>query len=634
MGDFRKTTEIKSPPLPALRALLSLAIGVVVVAALAIAREVFIPITVAILLSFVLAPLVSLLTKIKVPRVVAVLAVAVLAIIFFTILGTVIASQFAGLARNLPRYAAQIETKITTLRQETIGRFPILERTLPAHILPIPDLKKVPEPQAADTAPAAPPPQREADPTAFATSIVLPILGPITETAIIGIVAMFILVQRNDLRDRIIRLCGTRDLHRTTIAMNEAASRLSHYFLAQLAVNTGFGFIIACGLAIIGVPSAILFGILAGILRYVPYVGVVVAAVLPAALAAASSPHWGMMWWTLALVGGVEFLTGQFVEPFVYGNTTGLSPLSIVVATIFWAWLWGPIGLVLATPLTLCLVVLGRYIEHLEFLDVLFGDQPALTPVENFYQRMLARDPDEALHQADILLKQMPLSDYYDEVAVNGLRLAAYDAERGVLHADDVERVRTSVLSLVEDLEDYDEWPPDSLQDPEDASHNSVQHILPAPIDADAPAQIVCVAGRGAFDETVAQIFVQLLRKRNVGAQLAPPGFGATRFQTAGVEGTPNIVCVIYLEIRNNLTAARAMVRRLHHQMPTAQIILGIWSSDNKEEDLLGEPSLDVIHPVRSLREGLDRSVDLIAQAQDGPQQIPEAAGVDKHLTV
>lgn len=625
MRDFGKITEIKPPQLPGVRGLLSLAVGVVVVTALAMAKEVFVPITLAILLSFILAPLVSAQTRIHIPRVPAVLASALCAVVFFAVIGSVIGAQFAGLAGDLPRYATQIETKIAALRQKTISRFPLLEKSWPAHLLP----------GTGEEKPAVPPTQsapasssesiQSTDPAHLAVSILLPALAPIAEAAIVGIVAIFILIQKNDLRDRIIRLFGTRDLHRTTVAMDEAARRLSHYFLAQLAVNTGFGLIVGCGLALIGIPSPGLFGILAGILRFVPYIGAIMAAVLPAALAAAASPHWAMMWWTLALVGGVEAVTGQFVEPFVYGNTTGLSPLSIVVAAIFWTWLWGPIGLVLATPLTLCLVVLGRYVEHFEFLDVLFGDQPALTPVENFYQRMLARDPDEALHQADILLKQMPLAAYYDDVAISGLRLAAYDAERGVLRADDVERLKQSILSLVEDLEDYDDQPPEiaaGLVSPPTAApvgpetSTEVQPHLAEPSATMVP--VICIPGRGAFDQVVGHIFVQLLKKRNIPARLEA-GFGATRYQNAE-PADPAILCVMYLEIRNNSTAARALVRRLVQREQNSKIVVGLWSGEDNERQLSNTSSMQSVHPVSSLQEALTQCAEQLSTGQVVPK--------------
>ena len=262
----------------------------------------------------------------------------------------------------------------------------------------------------------------EPDPTPMqlAERIITPIVDPLSTTVIVLIVTIFVLLQREDLRDRLIRLFGSSDLHRTTTAMNDAARRLSRYFLIQLGINATFGLIIGIGLFVIGVPSPLLWGTVGLLLRFVPYIGAPLAAVLPLALAGAVSPHWSMMLWTAGLFAATEAVMGQVVEPLLYGRSTGLSPFSVVVSATFWTWLWGPIGLILSTPLTLCLLVLGRHVERLEFLDVILGDRPALTPVESFYQRMLAGDPDEAHDQAEVLLRDRPLSSYYDEVALKG----------------------------------------------------------------------------------------------------------------------------------------------------------------------------------------------------------------------
>ena len=193
------------------------------------------------------------------------------------------------------------------------------------------------------------------------------------------------------------------------------------------------------------------------LLRFVPYIGAPLAAILPLALAAAVSPGWSMVLWTAGLYAVTEAIMGQAVEPLLYGHSTGLSPFSVVVSATFWTWLWGPIGLILSTPLTLCLVVLGRHVERLEFLDVILGDRPALTPVESFYQRMLAGDPDEARDQAEVLLRDRPLSSYYDEVALKGLQLAANDAARGVLTEAQLEKIKASMQELIDDLDEYDD---------------------------------------------------------------------------------------------------------------------------------------------------------------------------------
>ena len=318
------------------------------------------------------------------------------------------------------------------------------------------------------------------------------------------VVLIFILLQREDLRDRMIRLFGSSDLHRTTAAMDDAARRLSRFYLTQLALNAAFGVWTSAGLWIIGVPSPVLWGILTALLRFVPYVGSFIAALLPIGLAAAVDPGWSMMLWTAALFIVSEPFMGHVVEPLVYGKSTGLSPFSVVVSAIFWTWLWGPIGLLIATPLTLCLVVLGRHVERLEFFDVLLGDRPALSPAENFYQRMLAGDPDEALEHAEQLLKERSLSSYYDEVALKGLQLAANDAARDVLAPAQIERIKEAIKGLVHDLGSVpDAEPPKEEEEAEPVAAPLAEKALakeppveePAPVRGGAAREL---ARRGA----------------------------------------------------------------------------------------------------------------------------------------
>ncbi len=461
----RQPAQVTPPQTPELSSLLTLASVVVVVAALSLAREVLIPITLAILLSFVLAPIVAVLRRAHIPHVPSVIVAVIIGIAGLGALGGLIGVQVAGLAGDVPQYASTLETKIGNLRGATIGRLRAVTAELGTQIAADSKAPAAATPGEAATA-AGPKPMPvvvqapAADPLTVARTVLEPLLAPLESGIIIFIVAVFILMQKEDLRDRLIRLFGSGDLHKTTTAMDDAASRLSKYFLAQLAINATFGAVIGVGLYFIGVPSPILWGVLSAILRFVPYVGPVIAAALPAALAAAVSPNWTMVAWVIGLFAAVESVTGQVVEPLIYGHSTGLSPVAVVVAAIFWAWLWGPIGLILSTPLTLCLVVLGRYVDRLEFLEVLLGDRPALTPVENFYQRMLADDPDEALQQAELLLKERSLTTYYDEVALKGLQLAANDAERGVLSEEKMQRITRSVRSLVTDLADHDDRDP------------------------------------------------------------------------------------------------------------------------------------------------------------------------------
>ena len=474
-------TEIQPPGVPGLSGLLTLTVAVVVLAALYVGQDVFLPVVLAILLAFVLAPFVDVMRKWHMGRVPAVIIAVLVALGIILSLGAIIGFQVAGLASDIPRYQTTIESKIGSLREGTLGKLPALlkdfGRRFDKAVAEPPPEQQAPASPSAPAPPAAEPSgplpvevhEPEPTPVQMARDFLLPLLEPLATTGIVFVVLIFILMQREDLRDRMIRLFGSSDLHRTTAAMDDAARRLSRYFLTQLALNAAFGVVAAIGLWLIGVPSPILWGVFVALMRFVPYIGSFVAAIPPILLAASVDPGWSMALMTLALFLIGEPLMGHVVEPIVYGQSTGLSPFAVVISAIFWTWLWGPVGLLIATPLTLCLVVLGRHVERLEFLDVLLGDRPALTPAENLYQRMLAGDPDEALESAEVLLKERSLTSYYDEVALRGLQLAANDATRGVLTQRQLDQVRDVIRALVQDLgghEDVEPHPAETEDEP------------------------------------------------------------------------------------------------------------------------------------------------------------------------
>ena len=429
----------------------------------------FCPIVFAVLLAFVIAPFVDLMRRWHLGRIPSVIIAVVVALGIVLSLGGIIGLQMAGLASDLPRYQYTIRQKIASLREGTLGRIPELMKNMGRQIEQATKEAPPSEAKPAPTPPVTPEQrplpvevhERDATPLEVARSVLSPLLEPLATTGIVFVVLIFILLQREDLRDRMIRLFGSSDLHRTTAAMDDAARRLSRYFLMQLGLNAAFGVVIAAGLWLIGVPSPLLWGIFAALMRFVPYIGSFIAGAMPIALAAAVDPSgWSLALMTLALFLVAEPVMGHVIEPLVYGQSTGLSPFAVVMSAIFWTWLWGPVGLVLATPVTLCLVVLGRHVERLEFLDVLLGDRPALTPSENLYQRMLAGDPDEALESAEQLLKERSLTSYYDEVAMGALRLARSDAARGVLSGVQLERVTDVLKALVNDLSGHDDVEP------------------------------------------------------------------------------------------------------------------------------------------------------------------------------
>src|SRR5215213_7615684 len=468
---IKKAAAARSPEelLALLSAVSSAVLAFIIVATLYFGREIFVPVALAILLSFVLAPLVGLLQRLRLPRGLSVVIAVVAAFALIFALGSLLATQLTQLAGDLPRYQSTISEKIQSFRDTTAGRG-TLERASGM----LKDLSKELDkpndgskpsliPGAKSPAPLSPVPVevRQPDPGALESlrSLISPLLHPLATTGIIIIFVIFILLQREDLRNRLIRLAGSHDLQRTTAALDDAAARLSRLFLIQLLLNGSFGLVIGIGLWLIGVPSPILWGILAAVLRFVPYIGAAIAAAFPLALAVAVDPSWTMLLWTLALFLVVEPLVGHVVEPMVYGHSTGLSPVAVVASATFWTALWGPIGLVLATPLTVCLVVLGRHVERLEFLDVMFGDRPALSPPEIFYQRMLAGDPTEAAEKAEEFLKERSLASYYDEVALKGLQLARADAERGALDQERLLKIRDAVSEFASDLSDQENRP-------------------------------------------------------------------------------------------------------------------------------------------------------------------------------
>jgi predicted PurR-regulated permease PerM len=637
----RPTAPVAPLGLPGIEGLIALAVGVTLVAALYFARAVLVPITLAILLSFLVAPLADFLGRFRMGRVASVLLAVLISVSVIVMLGGVIANQMTDLAVGIPRYQAIIERKVEAAHNLTVGRLNRLvgaaSEALQRVTVEPPPVPREPSSTVHDAhqqGAALPVEVREPVPTPFelARRALSPAISPLETAFIVFVVMVVILLQRDDLRNRAIRLFGSRDLHRTTLVMDEAAQRLSRYFVSQLGVNAGVGLVIGAGLSVIGVPSPLLWGILAALLRLVPYVGIWIAAVLATALAAAVSPGWSMALWSLGLFLVVELLVGQVIEPLLYGHSTGLSPFSVVVAAIFWSWIWGPIGLILSTPLTLCLLVLGRHVRRLEFLDVLLGDQPALTPIETFYQRALAGDPDEALEQAEALLRERSLSAYYDEVVLKGLQLAADDVLRGRVTAPQLSRIEAATNDLVDGLDGFTDDEPVT-----DDAGSTLSPLAPTAVDEEehlatqraqaeqveraaalaeplanpsgavarggAGQRVLCIAGRGPLDPLATTILVQLLGKHRFDCR-ALPHEAASR---AGIEtldvGDVSIVCIFYLQIDGIPSHLRYMVKRLRQRLPQASIVVGLWpdgDTDHWSADL--QAALGADHYANSVR--------------------------------
>lgn len=557
-----------------------LAAAVVAVGALYLARDVLVPIVLAVLLAFVLAPLVGLFRRWRLGRSFSVIISVLLALGTVGLTGAVIGQQVASLAPDVPRYAEAIQHKAAALGKSSIGGLPgqigriasRFETTPPPR--PAPDLGR----QSSQPIPVEvhQPPE-----TAWETAqrLLSPVLGPLETCLIVLVVAIFVLLQREDLRDRVIRLFGSSDLHRTTSAIDEAAGRLSRYFLTQLLLNGLFGCVIALGLYWIGIPSPLLWGLLAAMLRFVPYVGAFLAALPPLMLAIGAEPGWSFAIMTALLFLTAEPIMGYVVEPMVYGHSTGLSPLAVIVAAIFWTWLWGPIGLILSTPITLCLVVLGRHVPQLEFIDVLFGDRPALTPAESFYQRMLAGDEDEVHDQAVQMLKDRSLSSYYDQVVVEGLKLALIDRRRGALSRSGLHLIIESTRDLVESLAGHDDVDPSNSEAAvEPVTRPLAERTLPErpppQVDAGSSVSVLILTGSGAADPVIGAMLAQLLEKHGQQVSIA-----AVTAAPASNDAAPATICLTGAQFRPSSPRWRSIEAEARRRWPSAKIARGLLAS-------------------------------------------------------
>jgi predicted PurR-regulated permease PerM len=635
--------QISRLPVPG-TALTTVLLAVVVVGALYFGREVLVPIALAVLMSFVLAPPVRRLQDWYVPRILAVILVVLVAFAAIFSLGGLMVSQVNQLAIDLPQYQSTLREKITSLRGAAAGTG-TLERASDV----LRDLSKEldkprgnmapPTPLSIDGSPSGKPipvEVKQPDPGALQTlvSLISPLVYPLATTGIVIIFVIFILLQRQDLRNRLVRLAGSGDLQRTTAAMDDAGQRLSRLFLTQLALNAGFGLVIGTGLWFIGVPSAPLWGMLAMILRFVPYIGAVISAIFPLVLAAAVGPGWTMVLWTAALFLIVEPIAGHVVEPLLYGHSTGLSPVAVIASATFWTWLWGPIGLVLATPLTICLVVLGRHVDRLKFLDVMFGDQPALTPPELVYQRMLAGDPVEAAEQAQKFLKERPLVAYYEEVLIGGLKLAHADAKRGLLDDERLQRIRDATAEIVDDLSAHEDSlesiPELILDDDKQAPLRQITEAekLPALSSQELPARwqtakpVLCIPGLDQLDEAMALILAQLIERQGIGVR--PESADALSMSRIFSLNTKDVTLVCLCYVANPTSAqVRYAIRRLRRKAPEAFILVSvIGGADNASgsEELRACQADDV-------RQSLSETIDQIKNLARGVKGANDPSG-------
>jgi predicted PurR-regulated permease PerM len=342
----------------------------------------------------------------------------------------------------------------------------------------------------------------ESQPLEIIQTVVGPLLAPLATAGLVIIFVIFILLEQEDLRDRFIKLAGAGDLQKSTQALNDAAARVSRYLLMQLMVNMTYGIPIGIALYFIGVPNAVLWGLLAAVLRFVPYLGPFLAASFPIALAFAVDPGWSMLLWVIGLFLLAELISNNVIEPWLYGSSTGLSSLAIIMAAIFWTTLWGPVGLFLATPLTVCLVVIGRYVPRLEFLGILLGSDPVLAPEERLYQRLLAGNLEEAVEIAEDYVDEHSSREFYDHVAIPALRLAENDRQRSTTDTNYRRLVANTAICVVKEVEEHIREKAASSKDA-DPSDKTRSAGIP-------DKSILCIAGRTELDRAAAEMLARL----------------------------------------------------------------------------------------------------------------------------
>ena len=573
------------------RALIVIAIGVVL-ALLYFGKDVLVPIILAMILALLMAPFVRGLQRIGLGHAYAVLIAVILLALIAAGLMMVIGSQIVHLAGSLPQYEQTIRAKLQLLHEATIGRLQAMRGE--AGLLFNALVNQSHGPAQAVQAPSTP---------AYAAPVELPTLGggpwdaiksvlsslwnPLETAGIVLVVLIFILLEYESLRDRFIRVIGGADLRATTLAINDAGQRLSRFFVSQFSVNFGVGLAIWIGLAAIGVPNALLWGALTAVLRFVPYVGVWMAALLAALLAAAVTPGWSLMALTLGLFVAVEVLVSQLVEPQLYGHATGLSPLAVVVAAIFWSWLWGPMGLVLSTPLTLCLVVAGRHVRSLSLLEILLGDTPALTMPQRFYQRALSGDAQEIIAAGREFLRQKSFARYCDVVLLPAFQLAQMDLRQGAINPEQLRRARGTVVRVIETLGRDTPVQPrwrrrTSVLDDDNIGHylrkqrESVSGRWQGPL-AVAPGSIVlCIDTGVREDDLLTEVLVRVLRELRIDARHVSTKDVEEFEQEHHPEATPNAVSMLQVvigDVANEWQRADQVTLALRQRFADATIV-------------------------------------------------------------
>lgn len=525
------------------------------VAALYLGREFFLPLVLAILVSFLLAPVIRRLESWRVGRVGAVVIATLLAFSVVGGVGYIVAGQFVELANRLPDYKANLRAKIRAIKPDRNTPLQRATDTLHELTAELNDTKAPPPPSTTTKAPPNPVPVQVVDHSVTAATVLksftVMLLSPLATALIVIVLVLFMLLGREDVRDRFVHLVGRGRLHLTTQAIDDAGQRVSRYLLAQFLVNLSFGVPVAIGLYFIGIPNALLWGLLSMLLRYIPYIGAWIAAAFPITLSLAISPHWMMPLLTVALYVAAELAIANVVEPLLYGARTGLAPIAVVVSAVFWAWLWGPVGLLLATPLTVCLAVLGKYIPSLDFLDILLGDKPPIAAAERLYQRLLALDEEEAADIFETAIQTTSLAAAIDDVLLPAVVQTLTDCRSGALDEPRAHDIFQLVRRLLAEL---------------------AEGATP-PIEG---ASALFLPASGEADELVALMLAQLVARRGISARVVSCKSLASEMVETAEESSASVACICALPPSSVMPAAY-LAKRLRARLPEIRLVASLW---------------------------------------------------------
>jgi predicted PurR-regulated permease PerM/GAF domain-containing protein len=577
----------------------ALVTAVVGIGALYFAREVFVPLALAGLLAFLLAPAATRLERWGLPRVPSALLVIVLCVAGFGALGWVVLGQVYNLAIELPQYQQNLTGKINSLHLNSAGKLSStvsmlsgLEKQISgggepvAPIVPVAQSRRTrPSPAVTPVKPAEPIAVKVEEPDqsllTVATRSITPLVHPLATAFIVVIFLVFMLLGREDLRERGIRLAGSGRMHVTTTAIEDASRRVSRYLQMQLVVNLSYGTVVGLALWAIGLPHPLLWGVLTCLLRFVPYVGILMASAGPLLLAFAVSPEWKQLIWTMVIFGLLEIMTANFAEPMLYGDSTGISAIAILIAAIFWTVLWGLPGLFLSTPLTVCLIVIGRQVPQLRFLEVLFGQEPDLPPSERFYQRLLISNSHEAKTLISELLKLKSRETVYDEILIPAL--AQIEEAK---HAEEITVARADEL----------------LQTVEELAEDSTSQLASIVAAESKPRKrVFCVPARDFADEVASQLALQVLADvastRVLSADCSTPDI----LQTLESQSF-DAICVTGVPPRA-LRHIRMRCHQIRARFPDAVVVACVLTKENELSNLRSRvPTEDAQHVVCSLQ--------------------------------